>query len=170
MRIFQSFEQVDSQVGKGSTFSFTLRLLQEADRTKQQSTPDTAKDFRGKHVLIAEDNALNMEILQFFLKDLGCTSEGASNGAQAVEQFAAAPPGTFDVILMDIMMPVMNGLEATHQIRQLPRPDAKTIPIVAISANAFDEDIRRSLASGMNAHLSKPVEKEKLAEVLGKVL
>ena len=200
VRIFQSFEQVDSelarrqgtglglaisnrlvhlmgssivldsQVGKGSTFSFTLRLLQEADRTKQQSTPDTAKDFRGKHVLIAEDNALNMEILQFFLKDLGCTSEGASNGAQAVEQFAAAPPGTFDVILMDIMMPVMNGLEATHQIRQLPRPDAKTIPIVAISANAFDEDIRRSLASGMNAHLSKPVEKEKLAEVLGKVL
>lgn len=87
-----------------------------------------------------------------------------------MEQFAAAPPGTFDVILMDIMMPVMNGLEATHQIRQLPRPDAKTIPIVAISANAFDEDIRRSLASGMNAHLSKPVEKEKLAEVLGKVL
>ena len=199
-RIFQSFEQVDStpvrqqgtglglaisnrlihmmgssilldsELGKGSTFRFTLRLpVAEAGFSAPESAPDEA-DFRGAKLLVAEDNALNMEILKAFLAELGCEADGVSDGRQAVERFAAMPEGTYRLILMDVMMPVMNGLEAAHRIRTLSRPDAATVPIVAISANAFDEDIRRSLASGMNAHLSKPIERTKLAATLARFL
>lgn len=161
---------LDSAPGEGSTFGFTIRLkwLEDAEPTE---TEDMQKvDFAGKRVLIVEDNALNMEIAKALLEDCNMEVEGAYNGEEAVERMKKVPEGYYDLILMDIMMPVMDGLEATGQIRKLDREDCRTIPIIAMSANAFDEDVRRSLASGMNGHLSKPVNVEKLTEVLGKVL
>lgn len=124
----------------------------------------------GAHILAAEDNNLNMEILHFFLEDLNCVVTEARDGQQAVDTFRREPAGTFQLILMDVMMPNLDGLEAAHQIRTMGKEDSRTIPIVAASANAFDEDIKRSLASGMNAHLSKPIEPDKLAEMLSQML
>ena len=199
-RIFQSFEQVQSSAagqqgtglglaisnrlvhlmgatiglksepGKGSDFYFTLTLPQTAGTQSRTQETGPKGDLTGKRVLSAEDNELNREILRFFLEDLGCTVEEAVDGQEALDKFAASPEGYYDIVLMDVMMPRMNGLEAAHRIRTLPRADAAKVPIVAVSANAFDEDIRRSLASGMTAHLSKPVEPERLAEVLSQVL
>ena len=124
----------------------------------------------GAHILAAEDNNLDMEILHFFLEDLNCVVTEARDGQQAVDTFRREPAGTFQLILMDVMMPNLDGLEAAHQIRTMGKEDSRTIPIVAASANAFDEDIKRSLASGMNAHLSKPIEPDKLAEMLSQML
>ena len=200
LRIFQSFEQVDnsvsrqqgtglglaisnrlvhmmggtieleSQVGKGSVFSFTLRLSLAGTQARRQEAAVPQMDFHGKQILVAEDNALNMEIVRYFLEELGCVVTPASDGKQALDRFRESKEGHFDLVLMDVMMPVMNGLEAANAIRSLSRADSKTIPIVALSANAFDEDIKRSLASGMNAHLSKPIEPEKLTETLARML
>ena len=161
---------LQSAPGVGSTFGFTIRLkwLEDAEPTE---TEDMQKvDFTGKRVLIVEDNALNMEIAQALLEDCNMTVEGAYNGEEAVERMKKVPQGYYDLILMDIMMPVMDGLEATGQIRKIEREDCRTVPIIAMSANAFDEDVKRSLASGMNGHLSKPVNVEKLTEVLSRVL
>ena len=199
-RIFQSFEQLDnsparqqgtglglaisnrlvhmmgasigltSQLGKGSDFYFTLELPLAEQAPEARPATARRKNLNGIRVLSVEDNSLNQEILQFFLTDLGCLVEQASDGQEAVDLFSRSTPGYYDLILMDVMMPRLNGLEATHKIRTLPRPDAETIPIVAVSANAFNEDIRRSLESGMTAHLSKPVEPDKLEEVLHQVL
>lgn len=162
--------QLESQVGKGSDFHFTLKLPLSQDAPAAKAAAAPSRDLRGIRVLYAEDNALNREILDFFLRDLGCIPEPAIDGQEALDKFRSSPVGFFDLILMDVMMPRLNGLEATHKIRTLPRPDAQTVPIVAVSANAFDEDIRRSLESGMNAHLSKPIEPGKLREVLCQVL
>ena len=199
-RIFQSFEQVDhtparkqgtglglaisnrlihmmgsnilltSEVGEGSTFYFTLRLKVAQAGKKQTETAIEKTDFSGTRILVAEDNPLNMEILQVFLQDLGCEADSAWDGQQAVDKFAGSPEGYYDLIFMDVMMPVMNGLDAAHKIRTLERADSQSIPIIAISANAFDEDIKRSLASGMNAHLSKPIEMKKLAGIMAQFI
>lgn len=115
---------------------------------------------------MAEDNELNMEIICAFLEQLGCHVDSAFNGQQAVDMFKASPKGKYHMIFMDVMMPVMDGLEAAHQIRTSGHPDSDSIPMIAVSANAFDEDIKRSLASGMNAHLSKPIEPEKLTQAV----
>ena len=161
---------LDSTLGKGSTFSFTLPLaVAQSPQAAPEQTAETL-DLTGTHVLVAEDNELNMEILQTFLKDYGCIPDGAVNGREAVEMFSKSAPGYYRIIFMDVMMPVMGGLEATHCIRTLDRADSTTIPIVAVSANAFDEDIKRSLASGMTAHLSKPVEPAKLQKTLQTLL
>ena len=162
--------QLESAVDKGSFFYFTLPLPVAASAQSQQEDTPVRTDFGGAHILAAEDNELNMEILSFFLEELGCTVTKAWNGQEAVDIFRDAPAGTFRLILMDVMMPKRNGLEATHLIRTLGKADSRTIPIVAVSANAFDEDIKRSLSSGMNAHLSKPVEPDKLAAVLNQML
>lgn len=111
-----------------------------------------------------------MEILQYILEDMGMKVDNAYDGKEAVDKFEASKIGYYDLIIMDIMMPVMGGLEAAHAIRTMERADSNKVPIVAISANAFDEDIHRSLASGMNAYLSKPVEIDKLRETLGRLL
>ncbi len=161
---------LESEPGKGSCFSFTLQLKRTTVEAKPAEAEDERDSFAGTRVLVAEDNALNMEILCCFLEELGCTPEGAENGELALEKFRQSPEGYYQLILMDVMMPVMDGLEAAHQIRLLDRTDSTTVPIVAVSANAFDEDIRRSLASGMNAHLSKPVEMKKLKEILRELL
>ena len=157
---------LESAPGEGSTFEFTvpLKWTEDADTTEQ--TDSRKADFGGKRVLVVEDNALNMEIAQALLEDCNMTVETAYNGEEAVQRMKEVPEGYYDLILMDIMMPVMDGLEATGEIRKLDREDCHTIPIVAMSANAFDEDVKRSLASGMNGHLSKPVNVGKLQEML----
>lgn len=158
-----------SELGKGSTFDFTLPLLHGAPAQKV----DTVQDFRfdGKRLLLVEDNALNAEIAQIVLEEMGFRVDTVTDGDESVETLRGNAPGTYDVVLMDIMMPRMNGLEAARLIRSSPdRPDLKTIPILAMSANAFDEDVKKSLESGMNDHLSKPIEMDKLSAALYRVL
>lgn len=120
----------------------------------------------GRRVLMAEDVEQNAEILADLLEMDDILSEHAENGQRAVEMFAKSEPGYYDMILMDVRMPIMDGLEATRAIRALERDDAKAIPIIAMAANVFDEDVERSLQAGMNAHLSKPVEPERLYETM----
>lgn len=161
---------VESQLGVGSTFSFAIPLEVDDAQKHQAASHNESIDFKGAHVLVAEDNALNMEIITCMLEDLGCVVDGVIDGKQAVEAFQDSAEGYYRAILLDVMMPVMGGLEAAHTIRGLERADAATVPIVAASANAFSEDIQRSLASGMNAHLSKPIERDRLAETLAEVM
>lgn len=117
-----------------------------------------------------EDNELNLEIIQTILSEYHIQTDSVVNGKQAVERMKVTPEGTYDMILMDIMMPVMNGLEATENIRGLEREDCRKLPIIAMSANAFEEDVKKSLASGMNGHLSKPLDVGKLEKTLRKYL
>ena len=117
-------------------------------------------------ILLAEDNEMNMEIAEFVLQNEGAVVTKAWNGQEAVEIFGKSRPDEFDVILMDIMMPVMNGYEATKRIRSLDREDAKVIPIIAMTANAFTEDRMRAKEAGMNEHIAKPVDVELLVKVI----
>ena len=126
--------------------------------------------FDGCHILVVEDNELNSEIARSLLEDRNFRVDCVYDGAQAVERIRTTEPGTYDVILMDIMMPVMNGLDATRAIRSMEREDCRTIPIVAMSDNAFDDDLKKSVECGMNGHLSKPVEVDKLYQTLDKVI
>ncbi len=160
---------LESTPGKGSFFHFTLQLPIAQEHGPAQDV-ELRRDFSGVHVLSAEDNELNREIMRFFLEDVGCTVTEACDGREAVDAFCKAPAGTFQLILMDVMMPNLNGLDAAHLIRTSGKADAASVPIVAVSANAFDEDIKQSLAHGMNAHLSKPVERDKLLETLSRLL
>ncbi len=162
--------KLKSAVNKGSTFSFTLRLNPVEKETVKEEVQKYIVDLKGKKILIVEDNDLNMEIIHSIMADYGAEIEEAYNGAEAVQHMKESKPGEYDLILMDIMMPVMDGLEATREIRNIPRDDCKKIPIIAMSANAFEEDVRRSLASGMNGHLSKPINIEKLEEMLTSVM
>ena len=159
-----------SRLGHGSTFYFEIPLT-IADAVGTPARGDAEQvDFTGKRALVAEDNELNMEIIAYVLGDMGFTVDKAMNGKEAVDAFEQSPAGYYDAILMDVMMPVMDGLTAAHRIRGLSRADAAEIPIVATSANAFAEDVKRSIASGMNAHVSKPIDSAKLAKVLAKAM
>ena len=162
---------VESRQGVGTTYTITLPFVidsTEAAEPEQQQT-DLAV-LQGQRVLLAEDNALNMEIMEFLLNEVGVKVTKAADGQQAVEAFAASPVGGFDAILMDVMMPVRDGHEATRAIRAMGRPDAKTIPIFAMTANAFTEDRRKALESGMNEHLPKPIDPDALYRLLVKYL
>ena len=131
--------------------------------------PETAKgeiQFAGERILLVEDNELNLEVAASLLEMKGLTIESACNGLQALEKFCSTPVGYYDAVLMDIRMPVMDGLEAARNIRLFDKSDAQTIPIIAMTANAFDEDVEKSHAAGMNAHLAKPIDPEKLFAVL----
>ena len=121
-------------------------------------------------MICAKDILINAEIMKEILGLRDMTVDHAENGRIAVDLFTRGPEGHYDAVLMDIRMPEMDGLEATRSIRALDRPDAKTVPIIALTANAFDEDVQRSLQAGMNAHLSKPVEPERLFETLGSLI
>ena len=170
IHMMDAYIQLESEPGKGSCFHFTLVLEPvEAEEPREIVHPDVV-DFSGKRVLVVEDNALNMEITRTLLEGYGILVEEAHDGQEAVTCVKQSEEGHYDLILMDIMMPVMNGLEATQAIRKLDRKDCKEIPIIAMSANAFNEDVRLSLASGMNGHLSKPVNIDKLEETLLDVL
>ncbi len=170
---------VTSTVGKGSDFYFTLSFKQ-ADEDKVQPQENRQENdelqreikyrFDGKRVLIVEDNELNAEIAQTVLDMAGFTTEVAENGKVAVDMFNANPEWYYDVILMDIRMPVMDGLEATSLIRSSSLIYSDRVPIIAMTANAFDEDMKKSLKSGMDGHLSKPVDTQKLFEEISRVL
>jgi CheY-like chemotaxis protein len=138
----------------------------EAFRLKNEALEQKTAGLKGRRVLLAEDVSVNAEIMMMVLAMREMKAELAENGRIAVELFESHEPGYYDAILMDMRMPEMDGLEATRVIRSLPRDDAKTIPIIALTANAFDEDVQRSLQAGLNAHLSKPVEPAILFESL----
>ena len=127
-------------------------------------------DLKGKRILIAEDILINAEIMKEILGTKGMFVEHAENGKIAFDMFSNSEPGYYNAILMDVRMPEMDGLEATKAIRALSRVDAKKIPIIAMTANAFDEDVQRSLQAGMNAHLSKPVEPEHIYRTLEELI
>ena len=156
--------EVGSTLGVGSTFTITIPFeIAESVEEKSTRRNDAGQaDIRGLHLMLAEDNDLNAEIAKMLLEDAGVIVTVVGDGQQAVSLFQEKPAGTFDVILMDIMMPVMDGLTATKTIRALDRPDARTIPIIAMTANAFEEDAKKCLAAGMNAHLVKPLDIGKL--------
>jgi signal transduction histidine kinase len=158
--------ELQSELGKGSIFGFHVTLELAQDQEEVKKAEDHPLNVEGKRILIAEDNELNMEIITTILKDYKVIVESVYNGQEALDKIKASAPGYYDLIFMDIMMPVMDGLEATKEIRRLSRRDCQEIPIIAMSANAFDEDVKKSLASGMNGHLSKPIDLAKLEEVL----
>ncbi len=126
-------------------------------------------DVAGMHVLLVEDNEINCEIVEFMLRDAGAEVVTANNGKAAVDAFEASAPGTFDCILMDLMMPVMSGYEAARVIRGLKRTDAEAVPIIALSANAFEEDIALAKDAGMNEHLAKPVDVRRMFQVMDRL-
>ena len=162
--------EVESEKDQGTTFTVTIPFLIDRAAQKADRERETKKvcSIRGMKILLVEDNELNMEIAQFLLEDEGAIVTKAWNGQEAVEIFADAKPGSFDVILMDIMMPVMDGMTATKTIRAMEREDAASIPIIAMTANAFTDDIRRHKSAGMNEQISKPLELEKMKETLVK--
>ena len=170
VRMMDSDIKLESEPGKGSSFSFSVKFQPvSGEKTTVTSQPEEIS-FPGKRILVVEDNELNMEIICTILENYGIETEQAVNGKEAVRRMEESVPGYYDMIFMDIMMPEMDGLEATRTIRNLDREDCKKIPIYAMSANAFDEDVKRSLASGMNGHLSKPVNLQVLEKTLWEVL
>ena len=163
---------VESQKGKGSTFvvELPLELTDDSGIQKQAYAADSS-DLTGVKVLLAEDNDLNAEIATIQLEELGVQVTRVADGRQAVRAFAENPPETFDMILMDIMMPEMDGYEATAAIRGLAgRPDAMQIPIIAMTANAFAEDVQASMDAGMNGHLSKPIVIDEVVKTIARNL
>ena len=159
---------VESRKGEGSTFTVTLPMeLTDASNIQKRSIPAAEADLRGVRILLAEDNDLNAEIAIVQLEELGIQVTRVADGMEAVQTFTKNPPDTFDLILMDIMMPRMNGYEATMTIRRMQdRPDARSIPIIAMTANAFAEDVQASLEAGMNGHLSKPIVMEEVVKTI----
>ena len=157
----------ESELGVGTTFYITLPFRVDPNPPEAESAkPEQAASIKGAHVLLVEDNELNMEISQYILEAAGVIVDQAWNGQEAVRRFSESEPGTFDCILMDVMMPLMDGLEATRTIRAMQRPDAATIPIVAMTANTFSEDEQRSREAGMNLFLNKPVDSEKVLQTV----
>ena len=162
--------ELESEPQKGSTFSFTIQLQPLAQEKNEKEELPVQVSFPGRRILVVEDNALNMEIIRTLLEERQILVEEAHDGKEAVDRMENCADGYYDMILMDIMMPEMNGLEATQIIRRMQRPYCQSIPIVAMSANAFAEDVKQSLASGMNDHLSKPVNLQKLDQALYRFL
>ena len=157
----------ESEEGTGTTFVIRVPFRIDTDRSGRSETEEKPEiSIRGLHILLAEDNELNMEIAEFMLQNEGADVVKAWNGREAVEIFRKSEPGEFDVILMDIMMPVMNGYEATKMIRSLEREDAKVIPVIAMTANAFTEDRLKAKEAGMDEHIAKPVDPKLLVKVI----
>ncbi len=162
---------VDSQIGKGSVIKITLPI--RVDETFNQQPADEEQDeqddIAGMRVLLVEDNEINCEIVEYILREADAEVVTVNNGKAAVDAFAASAPETFDCILMDLMMPVMSGYEATRVIRALDRTDARTVPIIALSANAFEEDIALAKDAGMNEHLAKPMDIQKMFQTMSRL-
>lgn len=160
--------EVESQLGEGSTFTFRLpfKVDENAIETQKEEQSSGEQKLEGKQILLVEDNEINMEIAEFYLKELGIVVDKAWNGKEAIDKFEESAPGTYDLILMDIMMPVMGGREAARRIRTLERPDAETVRIYAMTAQVSSESVHKCLASGMNGHIAKPIDESKLREIL----
>ena len=160
---------VQSALGEGSTFTVTIPLqnLDEEERPAEEKQEEGGTfSLEGKTILLAEDNEINMEVAGECLKMLGAKVLEAWNGQEAVDVFAAQEPGRIDAVLMDMQMPVMDGCEAARTIRSMDREDAGTVPIIAVTANVFAEDIARTTEAGMNAHIAKPIDFQELQKVL----
>ncbi len=166
--------QVASEPGKGSEFHVILDFRkaeeQASDMSVQEADAPEEADLRGRRILLAEDNDLNWEIAQELLSDMGLELEWAEDGRICLDKFRQSPVGYYDAILMDIRMPNMNGYDSTREIRALNRPDAATIPIIAMSADAFEDDIRKCMDSGMNAHIAKPIDMDEVTRILCRYL
>lgn len=161
----------ESKEGTGTTFVIRIPFRIDTDRKDRTETEEKMEtSIQGRHVLLTEDNELNMEIAEFVLQNEGTVVTKAWNGQEAVDIFRKSRPGEFDVILMDIMMPVMNGYEAAKMIRSLDREDAKVIPIIAMTANAFTEDRMRAKEAGMDEHIAKPVDGKLLVKVINELV
>lgn len=160
--------QIESQKDAGSTFTIILpfTICNASDIPQTIAADTSAINLEGMKILVAEDNALNLEIVTYLLEEEGVTVTSAENGKEACRIFLESDPDTFDLILMDIMMPVMNGLEATRYIRDSGHPDALSIPIIAMTANAFADDVQKSRQAGMNEHLAKPLEPDTLKKAI----
>ena len=165
---------VESELGKGSTFTVTLkhRIADESYYEKKQTeNPETCSEIlEGKNILLAEDNDLNAEIAEVILERAGLKIERVEDGIQCVNRIMKMPAGTYDMILMDIQMPQMDGYKATRVIRRLPDKDKACIPIIAMTANAFEEDKRKAIAAGMNGHIAKPIQVEQLLSTLAEII
>ena len=160
---------VESVPGKGSTFTFRLPFkVNDVLTQKDEGNESSEKPLAGMHFLLVEDNEINMEIAEFYLTDLGATVSKAWNGKEALELFEASEPESYDVILMDVMMPEMDGHEAAQRIRALKRPDTQTVQIVAMTAQTSEDSIQKCLDAGMDGHIAKPIDKEKILSVLHK--
>ena len=163
--------EVDSRTGKGSVVQIALPL--RVDRAPgpraEEAVREERVDIAGMHVLLVEDNEINCEIVEFMLRDAGAQVVTANDGKAAVDAFEASDPGRFDCILMDLMMPVMSGYEAARVIRGLDRADAGTVPIIALSANAFAEDVALAKDAGMNEHLAKPVDVQRMFQLMSRL-
>ena len=145
--------------------------VKEGEGKREQNTePEASPSISGYHILLAEDNELNMEIAEFVLEQAGAVVQKAWNGDEAVNIFERSQPGEFDAILMDLMMPAVDGYEATGRIRSMDRADAKTVPIIAMTANAFTEDRIRTRKAGMNAHIIKPIDSASVIEMVYKLV
>ena len=164
---------VESELGKGSTFTVTLKhkIADENYYVKNYAeNPETYSEIlKDRKILLAEDNDLNAEIAEAILERAGLKTERVEDGIQCVNKIEKMPAGTYDMILMDIQMPKMNGYKATQAIRRLPDKDKAYIPIVAMTANAFEEDKRDAFAAGMNGHIAKPIQVDKLLSTLAEV-
>ena len=163
-----------SEPGKGSTFTVTLkhRIAEESCCVKNHTEHSAAgsESLAGRHILLAEDNDLNAEIAETILERAGLKVERVEDGIECVDRIEKMPAGTYDMILMDIQMPKMDGYKATQTIRHLPDRDKAGIPIVAMTANAFAEDRREAMAAGMNAHMAKPIQVDTLLRILSEVI
>ena len=160
--------RVESEQNVGTTFTTTIPFAMDTSFEKENAAvqPETERDISGARVLLVEDNALNMEIAQFMLENAGMDVTTAFNGKEAVETFASSEENAFDLILMDVMMPVMDGLTAARTIREMEGKDAREVPIFAMTANAFTDDIEESRKAGMNEHLAKPLDAEKMMQMI----
>ena len=160
--------QAESEEGVGTTFTVTIPLKIGTPKLPETTEEIPKWDVSGRKVLAAEDTELNREIVEFMLTEAGIQYDAVENGQQALEKFMEMPAGTYDAILMDIMMPVKDGISAAKEIRNCKKADAGSIPIIAMTANAFEEDARKCLEAGMNAHLSKPLRPEELIGTLAR--
>lgn len=163
--------QVDSRIGTGSVVVITLPVrVDETGSGRSKGKERITRDsIAGMRVLLVEDNEINREIVEFILREAGAEVVTANDGKAAVDAFAASEPGSFDCVLMDLMMPVMSGYEASRVIRGLDRTDAETVPIIALSANTFEEDVALAKDAGMNDHLAKPVDIRKMFAVMSRM-
>lgn len=167
---------VSSRPGEGTSFFVVLpfqtapeQACPEPEAASGQADKKEVPSIAGTRILLVEDNELNREIAEYILLEAGATVISAADGEEAVGRFSSSAPGEYDCILMDIMMPVMDGFEATHRIRSMDRADAKTVPIIAMTANAYAEDVRKSKSAGMDEHLTKPLDNAKMVELIAKV-